>query len=187
MVCLVDCFTVLTWKPRWLYVSRWAEIYQLKNPSLRLASLESETKTSQLFLNENRIILINFVITVSYVIVLILANEQTRRQKIFEFVRGEIRSMYFNLPFLLISLLTNAASSFSSISYICFYFLAKCSLKPSASNPLKIVKAYRVWFLNAPKTSSLHEKKKNKNAFPKMEFFIRRWGKIFRKLLREES
>ena len=96
--------------------------------------------------------------------------------------------MYFNLLFLLISLLTNAASSFSSISYICFYFLAKCSLKPSASNPLKIVKADRVRFLNAPKTSSLHEKKKkNKNGFPKMEFFDKTMGKIFRKLLREES
>ena len=36
---------------------------------------ESETKTSQLFLNENNIILINFHITVRYAIVLILTHE----------------------------------------------------------------------------------------------------------------
>ena len=54
-------------------------IYELKfkskNPSRKRASFESETKTSQLFLNENNVILINFVITVSYAIVMILANE----------------------------------------------------------------------------------------------------------------
>lgn len=104
--------------------------FNSKNPS-RKRAFESETKTSQLFLNENNIILINFVITVSYAIVMIQ-------------VSGFSKLNLISISVLVvISVPTNTAHFFLRISYVCSHFVAKWSLKSYTRHTTwKNVKAY---------------------------------------------